>query len=56
MLKIMELIKNYGLENYKKFVDDYNKGLEQQQKNGTLITLEEIINALFVNLDENKKI
>lgn len=43
LLKVMDLIKQNGIENYKQFVDSYNLKLEEQQKNMTLITPEEII-------------
>ncbi len=55
MLKIKELIKNYGLENYKIFVDKYNSDLEQQLLNGKLITPNEIANSASLNLNNNKK-
>lgn len=42
---IMQLIKEKGIDNYKTFVDSYNKKLELQQANMTLITPEEIVNS-----------
>ena len=43
LLKVMTLIKELGIDKYKQFVDSYNKKLEEQQKNMTLITPEDII-------------
>ena len=43
LLKVITLIKELGIDKYKQFVDSYNKKLEEQQKNMTLITPEDII-------------
>lgn len=51
ILHIIDLIKSYGIENYKTFVDKYNKELESQLLNGTLPTPNEII-----DLNKSKKI
>lgn len=44
METIKELIKSVGIENYKMFLDKYNKKLEEDRINGILLTPEEIIN------------
>ena len=51
MSKVIELIKSYGIENYKKFLDEYNEELEKYQRDGTLILPKEIVNAY----NDNKK-
>ena len=43
LLKVLEIIKTLGIDKYKQFVDSYNKKLEEQQKNMTLPTPEDII-------------
>lgn len=43
LLKIITIIKELGIEKYKQFVDNYNRQLEEQQKNMTLNTPEDII-------------
>lgn len=43
MESIMILIEEYGIDNYKKFVDAYNRDLEEKQKNNTLFTPQEIV-------------
>lgn len=43
LLKVIAIIKKLGIDKYKQFVDNYNKKLEEQQKNMTLITPEDII-------------
>ena len=43
LLKVITIIKELGIDKYKQFVDSYNKKLEEQQKNMTLITPEDII-------------
>ncbi|MBQ9833753.1 MAG: hypothetical protein IJO33_01010 [Bacilli bacterium] len=45
LTSIIELIKKVGINNYKNFVDNYNKKLELQQANMTLVTPEEIVNS-----------
>lgn len=51
MDKVSLLISNFGIEKYKDFVDNYNKDLELQKENGSLLTPEEIINGTFeINL------
>ncbi len=45
MEKIKELIKNYGIENYKLFVDAYNAYLKKLQLEMTLPTPNDIINV-----------
>jgi len=49
MEQIVELLKPFGIENYKIFVDQYNKNLEFQQVNGTLLTPEQIVNDSINN-------
>lgn len=56
MLSVIKLIKDFGIENYKQFVNEYNKELEQQFINGTLITPSEVVNGMSMSLGENKKI
>ncbi len=43
MLKVIAIIKEQGIDKYKQFMDSYNKKLEEQQKNMTLPTPEDII-------------
>lgn len=43
LLKVITIIKELGIDKYKQFVDSYNKKLEEQQKNMTLTTPEDII-------------
>ncbi len=43
LLKIIDLIKENGIENYKRFLDDYNARLKEKQKDMTLITPQEIV-------------
>lgn len=43
--EVIEQIRKIGIDNYKHFVDDYNKRLEEQQKNMTLPTPENIISV-----------
>ena len=48
---VTSLINDFGIEKYKSFVDNYNKNLELQRENGSLLTPEEIVNgALCMNL------
>ena len=46
---IKRLIKEYGVENYKAFVDSYNSQLLEIQKNGTLPTPEEIVSKGYMS-------
>lgn len=46
-LEIMQRIKTIGIDNYKQFLDNYNLTLLQQQKEGTLIKPQEIIDNYF---------
>lgn len=55
MLNVIKLIKDFGIENYKQFVDEYNRELEQQFYNGTLITPSEVVHGMSMNLSENRK-
>lgn len=41
--ELLQTIKSFGLENYKKLVIAYNEKLEQLQKTGQLLTPEEIV-------------
>lgn len=41
--EIGELINQMGIENYKKFVDNYNANLEKKREEGSLMTPEEIV-------------
>ena len=51
MDKVTLLISDFGIEKYKDFVDNYNKSLELEKENGSLLTPEEIINGTFeINL------
>ena len=51
MDKVSLLISDFGIDKYKDFVDNYNKDLELQKENGSLLTPEEIINGTFeINL------
>lgn len=51
MDKVSLLISDFGIEKYKDCVDNYNKDLELQKENGSLLTPEEIINGTFeINL------
>ena len=43
--KLGEKIKEFGLENYKKLVEAYNKELERMQSCGELLTPDEIVKA-----------
>ncbi len=43
ILEVIEIIKALGIEKYKQFVDNYNQKLEEEQKNMTLMTPEDII-------------
>lgn len=45
LLKVIAIIKELGIDKYKQFVDSYNKKLEEQQKNMTLTTPEDIISS-----------
>ena len=44
ILEIVNLIKNYGIDNYKNFVDYYNNKLEMDRSNGLLMKPSEIVN------------
>jgi len=48
--EIGELINQMGIENYKKFVDNYNANLEKKKQEGSLMTPEEIV------IEHNKSI
>ena len=43
--KVIDCIKEYGIDNYKSFVDNYNSVLEEKKKNKKLMTPQEIIAA-----------
>ena len=45
LLKVIEIIKEIGIDKYKQFVDVYNLKLEEQQKSMTLSTPEDIISC-----------
>lgn len=45
-LKVKELIKSFGIENYKNFVDSYNASLLEKREKGLLETPEEIVSSL----------
>lgn len=45
MKDVAVLIKEYGIDKYKFFVEQYNLKLKEQQKNRTLLTPEEIVNG-----------
>jgi len=44
MEKIVEMLKVFGIEKYKIFVEQYNKNLEIERENGILPTPEQIVN------------
>lgn len=44
--KIKELIKIFGIENYKNFIDQYNYRLKEEQINQTLITPQETVDEI----------
>ena len=44
ILEVINIIKEHGIEDYKVFLDRYNKALEVQKANGSLMTPEEIVN------------
>lgn len=46
MVEVMNLIKAYGIDNYKKFLDQYNLQLEEQRNDKTLITPGKIVENL----------
>lgn len=48
----MEIIKTLGIDKYKQFVDSYNKHLEEQQREMTLATPEDIVSSS----KENKRL
>lgn len=43
ILEIVNLIKDYGIDNYKKIVDDYNARMKEKQKDGSMLTPQEVI-------------
>lgn len=43
--RVIDIIKKIGIDNYKRFVDEYNMKLEEKKNNMTLPTPEEIINS-----------
>lgn len=45
LLKVVEIIKALGIDRYKQFVDSYNKNLEEQQREMTLATPEDIVSS-----------
>ena len=45
LLKVVEIIKTLGIDKYKQFVDSYNKNLEEQQREMTLATPEDIVSS-----------
>ena len=45
LLKVVEIIKTLGIDKYKQFVDSYNKHLEEQQREMTLATPEDIVSS-----------
>ncbi len=47
---IASLINDFGIQKYKNFVDNYNKNLELQKSNGSLLTPEEIVNGINTKL------
>lgn len=49
-------IESYGIENYKKLVDEYNQGLEQLQKEGKLPTPQQIVDLVkkYMQKDEDE--
>ncbi len=55
MNKVIELIKNYGIENYKRFLDEYNAQLEKCQREGTLILPKEIVGNNSLGYNDNKR-
>ena len=44
--QIINLLKQFGVSNYKEFVDNYNKELEKKRDDGGLKTPEDIISSL----------
>lgn len=53
LLKVVEIIKTLGIDKYKQFVDSYNKHLEEQQREMTLATPEDIVSS---NKENKRKI
>lgn len=49
--ELCDIIKNFGIENYKQIVMSYNEDLERKQMTGELLTPEEI-----VSIERNKKL
>lgn len=47
-------IENYGIENYKKLVDEYNQGLEQLKKEGKLPTPQQIVDLVRKDMQKNE--
>ena len=43
MKELCEVIKEFGIDNYKQIVDSYNKELERKRASGELLTPEEIV-------------
>lgn len=47
-------IESYGIENYKKLVDEYNQGLEQLKKEGKLPTPQQIVDLVRKDMQKDE--
>lgn len=47
-------IETYGIQNYKKLVDEYNQGLEQLKKDGKLPTPQQVVNLVRKDMKKNE--
>lgn len=47
-------IETYGIENYKKLVDEYNQGLEQLKKDGKLPTPQQIVDLVRKDMQKDE--
>lgn len=47
-------IETYGIQNYKKLVDEYNQGLEQLKKDGKLLTPQQVVNLVRKDMKKNE--
>lgn len=47
-------IEIYGIDNYKKLVDEYNQGLEQLKKEGKLPTPQQIVDLVRKDMQKDE--